>query len=168
MYIYIHLNSLNNNYVSFIIWYQRVKLNNKKKNPNPSRCRRRPSCFIDHMLLGLMADKSSFITVVVPPRYSIVLIGTNPSQNLIVLNVNVHAPLKLTVTNYPAWLLQFISLLFGYDLLGFINGSKSCLPVMITLLDVASPSPNPNHFLGLRQDQLLLNAIVGCLSATLV
>ena len=39
---------------------------------------------------------------------------------------------------------------------------------MITMSDVASPSPNLDHILSLRQDQLLLNAIVGSVSATLV
>ena len=114
-----------------------------------------------------MANESSSTFAIVPPRPTI-LNDTNPSQNLIILNVNAHAPLHLTVTNYSAWRFQFTSLLFEYDLLGFLDGLKSCPPAMITLLDAASPSPNPNYILWLKQDQLLLNAIVGSVSATLV
>ena len=40
------------------------------------------------MLLGSMADESFSIIVVVPPRRPTFLNGTDPSQNLIVLNVN--------------------------------------------------------------------------------
>ena len=115
-----------------------------------------------------MTNESSSTIAVVPPRCPTVLNGIDPSQNLIVLNVNAQALLKLTATNYPAWLLQFTSLLFGYDLLGLVDDSKSCPPKMITLPDVASPSPNLDHILWLRQDQLLLNAIFGSVSATIL
>ena len=115
-----------------------------------------------------MAEESSSTIVVVPPSRPTVLNGTDPSQNLIVFNVNAHAPLELTASNYSTWHLQFMSLLFGYDLLGIVNGLRPCPPTMITLPDAASPSPNPDHILQLRQDQLLLNAIVGSISATLV
>ena len=112
------------------------------------------------MLLGSMADESFSTTTVVPPRCPTVLTGMDLSQNLIVLNVNAQAPLKLTTTNYPTWQLQFTSLIFEYDLFGFINGPKSCHLAMITLPNAASPSPNLDHILWLKQDQLLLNAIV--------
>ena len=121
------------------------------------------------MLLGLMADESSStIGAVVSPRCPIILNGTNPSQNLIVLNVNTQAPLKFIFTNHPTWLLQFMYLVFGYDLLSFIDDSKLCPLAMITLPDAASPSPNLDHILYLKQDQLLLNVIVRFVCATLV
>ena len=106
-------------------------------------------------------------TVVVPPRNPTVMNGTDTSQNLIVFNVHAQVPLKFTGTNYSSWWLLFTSLLFRYDLVGFVDGSKSCPLVVITLPNAASPSPNPNHILWLRQDKLLLNAIIGSLSATL-
>ena len=115
-----------------------------------------------------MIDESSSITVIVPPCCPTFLNSTDSSQNLIVLNVNAQALLKLTAINYSAWRLQFTYLLFRYNLFGFVDSSKSCPPAMLTLLDVASPSSNPNHILWLRQDQLLLNAIVGSVSSTLV
>ena len=135
----------------------------KKKKPNLA--------FVAHhdlLTMSSMANKYSSTTVVMPPRRTIVLIGTNDSPTLIALNINAHALLKLTTTNYFAWQLQFTSLLFEYNLLGFIHGSKPCPSALITLPDVASPSPNPNHIPWLRQDQLLLNAIVRFVSTTLV
>ena len=61
-----------------------------------------------------------------------------------------------------------MSLLFEYDLLGFFDGSNPCPPALITLLDAASLSRNPDHILWLKQDQLLLNVIVGPASTTIV
>ena len=87
-----------------------------------------------------MAKESSSTTTVMSSHCSTVLNGTDTSQNLIVLNVNAQAPLKLTAMNYSAWRLQFMSLLFEYDLLGFVDDSKSCPLAMITLFDVTSTS----------------------------
>ena len=126
LFIYAFLNSLNNSKVSFIIWYQSAKLNSKT-NPNPSRCH--PSCSADHMLLGSMVDESSSTTAFVSPYRPIVLNRTDLSRNLIVLDVNVQGPLKLIATNHSAWWLQFMSLLFMYDLLGFVDDSTPCLPI---------------------------------------
>ena len=123
------------------------------KNPNPSHCHRRhPSCPTNHMLLGSMANESSSTIIIVPPRRPIVLTENDQPHNLIVLNVYARAPLKHIATNYSAWWLQFISILFGYDLLGFVDGSKPCPPAMITLPNVASHSPNSDHILWLRQN----------------
>ena len=61
-----------------------------------------------------------------------------------------------------------MSLLFEYDFLGFVDSSYPCPPALITLSDAAFPSPNSNHIFWLKQDQLLLNAIVGSVSTTLV
>ena len=115
-----------------------------------------------------MAEESSSTTTDVPPHRPTILNGTDPSHNLIDLNVNAQTSIKPTATNYSAWQLQFTFLLFEYDLLGFFDNSKSCPLAMITLLNAASPSPNLDHILKLRQDQLLLNAIVRFVYATLV
>ena len=120
------------------------------------------------MLLGSMVDEASSTTAVLPPCRSTILNGTDSSHNLIVHNANCQALLKLTAMNYSVLRLQFTSLLFEYDLLGFLDSSKSCPRAMITLPDVASPSSNPDHNLWLRQHQLLLNAIVRSVSVTLV
>ena len=57
-------------------------------------------------------------------------------------------PLKLTHLTYPSWRAQFNSLLFGYDLHDFIDGTLLC------------PDQTSVTFsLWMRQDQLLLHAI---------
>ena len=113
-----------------------------------------------------MANTSSSTTVVIPSRTPMVLIETDSPHNLVILNVNAQAPLKLTATNYSAWRLQFTSLLLGYDLLGFVDRSKSCPSATITLPNAASPSSNPDYTLWLQQHQLLLNAIIISISPT--
>jgi hypothetical protein len=48
--------------------------------------------------------------------------------NLVTINVTVQAPLKLTSSNYFSWKLQFQTLFIGYDLQGFVDGTKPCPP----------------------------------------
>ena len=113
-----------------------------------------------------MVDVSSSTTAFVPFHTPTVLTRIDSPHNLVVLNVNAQASLKLTTTNYSVWRLQFTYLLFGYDLLRFVDGSKSCPSASITLPDVASPSLNLDYTLWLRQDQLLINVIIGSISPT--
>ncbi|CAL9004058.1 unnamed protein product [Prunus brigantina] len=95
------------------------------------------------------------------------ILNTNaPHQTLISINVAAQAPLKLTSTNYLSWKLQFQSLFIGYDLLGYIDGSKPCPPA--TLTQENTTIPNPSYSLWIRQDQLILNAIIGSLSPTII
>ena len=47
----------------------------------------------------------------------------NDSYTIISINVAAQAPLKLTATNYSSWKAQFHTLLIGYNLYGFIDGS---------------------------------------------
>ncbi|KAI5319419.1 hypothetical protein L3X38_039127 [Prunus dulcis] len=98
---------------------------------------------------------------------SATILNTNAThQNLISINVAAQAPLKLSSTNYLSWKLQFQSLFIGYDLLGYIDGSKPCPPP--TLTQDNTTSPNPSYSLWIRQDQLILNAIIGFLSPTII
>ena len=53
-------------------------------------------------------------------------------QTFININVAAQAPLKLNSTNYLSWKLQFQTLFIGYDLLGYIDGSKPCPPATLT------------------------------------
>ena len=85
---------------------------------------------------------------------------------LITINISVQAPLKLTSTNYISWKLQFETLLIGYDLLGYIDGSSPCPPNTITANN--NNTANPSHKLWIFQDQLLLNALIGSLSVTII
>ncbi|KAF1880520.1 hypothetical protein Lal_00011579 [Lupinus albus] len=47
-------------------------------------------------------------------------------DKLVVLIVGSQLYIKLDGDNYPLWHLQFLSLLIGYDLLGYIDGSLLC------------------------------------------
>ena len=92
-------------------------------------------------------------------------LNTNESQ-LVTINVAAQAPLKLTSNNYVSWKLQFQTLFIGYDLLGYIDGSKPCPPEKIT--SNSTTIANPAHNFWVCQDQLILNALVGSLSPTII
>ena len=95
------------------------------------------------------------------------IINTNESHNtLISINAAAQTPLKLTSTNYLSWKLQFQTLFIGYDLLGYIDGSKPCPPA--TLTQNNTTISNPAHTLWIRQDQLILNALIGSISHTII
>ncbi|CAB4279403.1 unnamed protein product [Prunus armeniaca] len=71
------------------------------------------------------------------------ILNTNaPHQTLISINVAAQAPLKLSSTNYLSWKLQFQSLFIGYDLLGYIDGSKPCPPATLTQENTTTPNPS--------------------------
>ena len=90
----------------------------------------------------------------------------NTEIPLITINISAQAPLKLTSTNYLSWKLQFETVFIGYDLIGYIDGSKPCPSTTITVNNTATT--NPSHKLWIRQDQLLLNALIGSLSPTII
>ena len=123
------------------------------------------SCFISVIKTELnnyaMASNSS------APR-PIVTTTFDSSHSLIAFNILTQAPFKLNPTNYLAWCLQFFSLLIGYDILGFIDGTKSCPPATILQSDSTSTEPNLEFSLWIQQDKLLLNAIISSMSSTLV
>lgn len=86
------------------------------------------------------------------------------ASSFVAFNVSAQAPLKLTSANYTAWSFQFRTLLTRYDLFGFVDGSHRCPPVTTE----GSTTPNPNHARWIRQDQLILSAIIGYLTPTLI
>ncbi|KAL6321984.1 hypothetical protein AAG906_035903 [Vitis piasezkii] len=88
------------------------------------------------------------------PNGTPILPTTNESQ-LLTINTTAQAPLKLTSSNYLSWKIQFETLFIGYDLLGYIDGSKPCPPKTLTTNNI-------------RQDQLILNALIGSLSPTII
>ena len=93
------------------------------------------------------------------------ILNTNESHStLITINVAAQTPVKFTSTNYLAWKLQFQTLFIGYDLNGFIDGSHPCPATPIPGIT----TPNPAYNLWIRQDQLLLNTILGSLSPTIM
>lgn len=72
------------------------------------------------------------------------MVGTNT-----VTVLNTQHSLKLKSTNYPAWNVQMNALFIGYDLKGFIDGTKPC---------PTQTDPDFNYWT--RQDQLILHAII--------
>ena len=103
-----------------------------------------------------------------PHSTNITSVASPPNTEipLITINISAQAPLKLTSINYLSWKLQFETLFIGYDLIGYIDGSKPCPPTTITANNTATT--NPSHKLWIRQDQLLLNALIGSLSPTII
>ncbi|KAA8525629.1 hypothetical protein F0562_007489 [Nyssa sinensis] len=61
---------------------------------------------------------------------------------------------------------KFQTLFIGYDLLGYIDGSKPC--PLATLTQANTIRPNPSYILWTRQDQLILNAVIGSISPTII
>ncbi|KAI5336426.1 hypothetical protein L3X38_015693 [Prunus dulcis] len=80
------------------------------------------------------------------------------TPTLITINATAQLPVKLTPTNYPSWRAQFNALLYGYDLMGYVDGSSLCpsttQPVLRTFW--------------IRQDQLLLHAILASVSPQVI
>ncbi|KAH6777079.1 hypothetical protein C2S52_007489 [Perilla frutescens var. hirtella] len=87
------------------------------------------------------------------------------SSSFVAININTQTPLKLTTTTYYAWRMQFQTVMIRYDIVGYVDGS---LP--------RPPPPFPRfaatvaqvHSFWIRQDQLILNEIVGSISPSLV
>ena len=76
------------------------------------------------------------------------------------------APLKLTSFNYLSWKIQFETLFIGYDLLRYIDGSKPCPPKTLTTNNIVTP--NAAYNIWVCQDQLIVNALIGSLSPTII
>lgn len=102
-----------------------------------------------------MANSSLFVTA-----------ADGTTLPLVSFNTAAQAPLKLSSTNYVAWSFQFRTLLSGYDLFRYVDGSYLCPPSTV-LIDNKS-EPNPLHAQWIRQDQLILSAIIGSVSPTLI
>ncbi|GMY39521.1 Retrovirus-related Pol polyprotein from transposon RE1, partial [Fagus crenata] len=85
--------------------------------------------------------------------------------NLISINATAQLPLKLSPSNYLSWRAQFHTLLVGYDLLGYLDGSLAC-PLRSVVTNGIS-TVNPAYTFWLRQDQLLLHAIIASVSESI-
>jgi hypothetical protein len=71
--------------------------------------------------------------------------------------------LKLEGPNYISWLSHVVPVIRRNDLMGFIDGEKTCPPQL--LYDENGQNvPNPNYTLWIRKDQFLLSWIISTLS----
>ncbi|KAK2982598.1 hypothetical protein RJ640_024658 [Escallonia rubra] len=85
------------------------------------------------------------------------------ANSVVLFNAPSHLPTKLTYTNFTIWRTQLYSGLIGHNLLGFIDGSTP--PPSQTIPESPFSTkriPNPDYILWLHQDQLILNAMLGC------
>ncbi|KAL6313323.1 hypothetical protein AAG906_008945 [Vitis piasezkii] len=76
----------------------------------------------------------------------VITIGNNLSfqpNTLISINAATQMPFKLSKMNYVSWRAQFTNLLFGYDLLGFLDGTTLCHPKTILQSGSTTPISNP-------------------------
>ncbi|GFY87730.1 hypothetical protein Acr_05g0013690 [Actinidia rufa] len=87
------------------------------------------------------------------------LSGTD--KQLIALNITAQINEKLTPSTFPQWRAQFEALLIGYDLLDYVNGISSCPS------PVGTPTTELNKTHWVRQDKLILSAILASTSPTI-
>jgi len=83
------------------------------------------------------------------------------SLPLITINTSSQLPYKLTSSNYPSWRATFLTILIGYDLMKYLDGTLQCPP---TPDANSSTSAVALYAHWNRQDQLLLNAIFASVS----
>ena len=83
------------------------------------------------------------------------------SLPLITINTSSQLPYKLTSSNYPSWRATFLTILIGYDLMKYLDGTLQCPP---TPDANSSTSAVALYTHWNRQDQLLLNAIFASVS----
>ncbi|CAH9134591.1 unnamed protein product [Cuscuta epithymum] len=83
---------------------------------------------------------------------------SDSSSQLISLNASSQIPIKLSKegSNYSFWKSQITNLLFGYGLLDYVTGKKSC-----------PEEKDPGYELRTRQDRLILLAIQSTVAGTI-
>ncbi|KAJ1406402.1 gag-polypeptide of LTR copia-type [Sesbania bispinosa] len=90
--------------------------------------------------------------------------NSNPSSPQVTPSTPVISIKLSGSTNYPAWRVQFNALLVGYGLKGYVDGSKPC---PAKYCDDACITINPNYECWVRQDQLIVHAIISSVEPTL-
>ncbi|XP_019151898.1 PREDICTED: uncharacterized protein LOC109148620 [Ipomoea nil] len=83
---------------------------------------------------------------------------------IIQLNAPTNFPIRLTSSNFQVWRRQVQASLIGLGLLGYIDGST---PAPTQFSDTAQKEINPAYTARFRQDQTILNAILGSCSDTI-
>lgn len=86
------------------------------------------------------------------------------SDTIIPITATTHFPIKLTASNFPAWRKQIQSILIGFNLHTFIDGS---FPTPKQFLNTKTGEANPAFLPWYRQDQIILSAILGSCSETI-
>ncbi|OMO84714.1 hypothetical protein CCACVL1_10692 [Corchorus capsularis] len=85
------------------------------------------------------------------------VVSTTSSALPIAVYATTQLPVKLTATNFSSWRAQFDALLFGYGLVGYVNGS---FPAPASEIEKNGQNvPNPEYSFWMRQNKLILLAI---------
>ena len=79
------------------------------------------------------------------------------------INATQQITTRLTPTNFPSWHTQFESLLLGYNLYGYVDGTLPCPSI-----DSPDAAPTAAYFHWFRQDKLILNAILTSVSDAVI
>ena len=91
-----------------------------------------------------------------------------PHTGLIFINATTMITFNLSKgDNYASWHAQFSNLLFGYDLLCYVDGSLRCPPMILNILGAPNQVPNPDHKQWLHQDRLILQTIQALVAGSL-
>ena len=136
----------------FSIWYQRLSHMSLVSDP----------CLCPFKKKVLLNIRSTFISW----QLEILILPNTHEPDSPLTLVTIHNSIKLTSTNYLSWKTQIESILIGYDLHKFIDGSH---PSPLTTIIVNNAvSPNRTYQTWLRQDRLLFGALVGTISPNLV
>ncbi|XP_011040770.1 PREDICTED: uncharacterized protein LOC105136950 [Populus euphratica] len=93
--------------------------------------------------------------------------STSFFDGIISINATSQLPIKLNSNNFPSWKAQFDALLYGYDLMGFLDGNTTCSSKEMIAKDGTTVS-NPDCVIWTRKDKLLLHAIPAYLSEGVV
>ncbi|XP_038972179.1 uncharacterized protein LOC120104690 [Phoenix dactylifera] len=107
-----------------------------------------------------MADSSSSTTLVIHTPISV-----NATTLLVVVNASSQLFLKLKPINFSFWRAQFVSLVIGYDLMGYIDGMIK-RPTTVSFSQGDAPVAAYSHWL--CQDKLILHAIFSSVSETVI
>ena len=94
-------------------------------------------------------------------------VDNTTSTNIIIqLNPASQLPIKLSGGhNFATWKAQFSMLMYGYNIFGYLDGTRpspSCTTTLSTNI-----SPNPAFLTWFRQDQLIQNAIMASVEPTI-
>ncbi|CAI9785097.1 unnamed protein product [Fraxinus pennsylvanica] len=99
------------------------------------------------------------------------LTGNNVSlqyASLVSINAATLIPIKLSRGgNYASWRSQFSNLLFGYDLMGYVEGTYPCPAETMVKTGETTESVNPDRKIWLCQDRLVLQAIQASLAGNI-
>ena len=95
-----------------------------------------------------------------------ITIPSDPASPLTLINISHQNIVKLTSTNYLSWKLHIETILIGYDLHKFIDGSHPCPSA--TTHSANQDTQNPDFLPWIQQDKLLFGALVGFIFAPLI